>query len=53
MKIPDVLELGQTALVTVYAIVQHTSVLVRMAGLVMAAIFRTVLEILTVLIGVR
>lgn len=53
VKIPDVLEMGQTALVTVNAIVQRTSVLVRMAGLVMAAIFRTVLEILTVLTGVR
>lgn len=53
VKIPDVLAMGQTALVTVNAIVQRTSVLVRMAGLVMAAIFRTVLEILTVLTGVR
>lgn len=52
VKIPDVLAMGQTALVTVNAIVQRTSVLVRMAGLVMAAIFRTVLEILTVLTGV-
>ena len=53
VKIPDVLAMGQTALVTVNAIVQRISVLVRMAGLVMAAIFRTVLEILTVLTGVR
>ena len=53
MKILDVLGLEGTVQVTENAIVQRTSASVQMAGLVMAATFQTVLEILTVPTEVR